>query len=161
MKQLKMIFGLLIIITVIISCSKTDYQESKDYSDFLNVELSSINNSLDDSVFLVKITNSINQEFEQVCVLDYELINKLSNEVFFSHEYVFNKKVPNSPILGYLNLQSGGDYNHVINLNNIGWDNQYYSDLESGDYNLVVSLYIQDPESPKNKVSSNILVIKK
>lgn len=125
------------------------------------MELSSINNSVNDSVYLVTITNSINEEFEQVCVLDYELINKSSNEVFFSHEYVFNKKVPNSGVLGYLNLQSGGDYNHVINLNDIGWNNHYYSDLESGEYNLVVSLYIQDPESPKNTVPSNIVVIKK
>ena len=161
MKQLNLIYGLLIISTLIISCSKNDYQGSNAYSDFLKVELSSINNSLRDSVFLVTITNSINEEFEQACVLDYELINKSTNIAFFSHEYIFNKKVPNSPMLGYLNLQSGGDYNHVINLNDIGWDNQYYNDLESGEYNLVVSLYVKDPESPKNKVSSNIVMIEK
>jgi hypothetical protein len=161
MKQLKIIFGFLIIGTVITSCSKNDYQGPKDYGDFLNVELSPINKSLNDSVYLVTITNSISEEFEQVCVLDYELFNKSSNESFISHEYVFNKKVVDSPVLGYLNLQSGGNYNHVINLNDIGWDNQYYSNLPSGDYDLIVSLYIQDPESPNNTVRSNIVVIKK
>jgi hypothetical protein len=161
MKQLKMIFGPLIISILIISCSKNDNQGSKVYSDFLNVELSSINNSLSDSVYLITITNSINEEFEEVCVLDYELRNQSKNEVFYSHEYILNKTVPNSPVLGYLNLQSGGNYNHVINLNDIGWDDQYYSDLESGEYNFIVSLDIKDPESPKNTVTSNIVVIKK
>jgi hypothetical protein len=50
---------------------------------------------------------------------------------------------------------------NVVNLNDLGWDDEYFSEIRSGEYNLFVSPYIQDPQSPDNSVRSNTILIKK
>ncbi len=70
-------------------------------------------------------------------------------------------RIPDDPSLGYLNIQGGGQFTKVSNINILDWKDKSLQNLENGDYILQVTLFIDDPFSPHNLVSSNKITFKK
>jgi hypothetical protein len=161
MKTTKLIISLLSLGLIVFSCSKSEDKASNNYSEYLKVELSTVHDSSADSVCEITILNTGGNEFEQECVLKYSLINKLTNEEYFSNEGIKNKLIINQPTYGLFNLQGGGNYHHLVHLSNLLWDNKAFSDLGKGNYDLRVTLYINDIDSPYNNIYSNALQITK
>jgi hypothetical protein len=132
-----------------------------NYSDYLKVELSSVYDSIADSVCEITILNTGGNEFEKECVLKYSLINKLTNEEYFSNEGIYNKHIIDQPTYGLFNLQGGGNYHYIVLLSSLLWDNKPFNDLGKGNYELKVTLFINDINSPYNNIYSNTLQITK
>jgi len=161
MKTTKLIISLLSMVLVVFSCSKSEDTVLNNYSDYLKVELSTVHDSSADSVCEITILNTGGNEFEKECVLKYSLINKLTNEELFSNEGIYNKHIIDQPTYGLFNLQGGGNYHDLVHLSSLLWDNKAFSDLGKGNYDLKVTLFINDIASPKNNVYSNTLPITK
>ncbi len=82
MKTTKLIISLLSMGLIVFSCSKSEDKVLNNYSDYLNVELSTVHDSSADSVCEITILNTSGNEFEKECVLKYSLINKLTSVHF-------------------------------------------------------------------------------
>jgi hypothetical protein len=151
--------GILITFLLILSCSKTEDKTIELYGDYLSIELNSINENFHDSIYEVKISNSKDLEFENECTLIFELVNPNSESlVLTSEENIINKRIPNNPSLGFLNIQNGGNYSKNYNLNELNWSGENLEQLQKVNYNLTVTLFINDPSSPTNRLTSNKLV---
>jgi hypothetical protein len=159
MKRINSLLCCLTIITVLISsCEQASDTYPEKYSGYLTVKMTSINNSVEDSIYQIEIVNSQNIVFEKDCNLIFSLTNIATAENYSSIEDVVNKKTPEDPGLGYLNLQNGGLFTVVSNINKLNWKGKY---INRGDYYLQVALFIDDPTSPENTIFSNRISFKK
>jgi len=150
---------LTIIAGAISSCDKaSDNSCPEMYGEYLTVNISPINDCVEDSIFKIEIVNSQNKVFEKDCNLIFSLRDMTATESYSSIEDVINKKIPEDPGLGVLNLQNGGIFTIVSNINQLAWQGKK---IYSGDYYLQVALFIDDPVSPDNTIFSNRIVVKK
>ena len=157
MRKINLFFSFLIIVLVLISCEKESDTNPEFYGKYLTVEIASINDNVEDTIYQIQIFNSQDKVFEQDCNLIFTLTDKSSGNVYTAEENVVNKKNPDDPSLGYLNLQGGGQFTIVSNLNQFDWTSSNLSDIETGNYDIQVTLFIDDPSSPNNLIHSNKL----
>lgn len=157
MKKTSLILSsVLISLLFITSCSKNESNDVEVYSEYLSVELDLVDEIIMEPIYTLQIRNSSTKIFEQQCTLIYSIIDQESNETITeSRQVVVNKRIPSDTSQGYLNIQSGGNYIQVANLNNLNWIGEDFIKLEVGEYILVVSLFIDDPSSPFNTIESN------
>jgi len=162
MIKIKFIFYCLpIIMVALFSCQKETDLCPELYREYLSVELTSINNKVEDTIYQIQIFNSQDKIFEQDCNLIYSLFGESSEIVLNAEENLVNMRIPDDPSLGYLNIQGGGQFTKVSNINILDWKDKSLQNLENGDYILQVTLFIDDPFSPHNLVSSNKITFKK
>ncbi len=158
MRKINLFFSFLIIVLVLISCEKESDTNPEFYGKYLTVEIASINDNVEDTIYQIQIFNSQDKVFEQDCNLIFKtLTDKSSGNVYTAEENVVNKRIPDDPSLGYLNLQGGGQFAIVSNLNQFDWTSSNLSDIETGNYDIQVTLFIDDPSSPNNLIHSNKL----
>ena len=157
MRKINLFFSFLIIVLVLISCEKESDTNPEFYGKYLTVEIASINDNVEDTIYQIQIFNSQDKVFEQDCNLIFTLTDKSSGNVYTAEENVVNKRIPDDPSLGYLNLQGGGQFAIVSNLNQFDWTSSNLSDIETGNYDIQVTLFIDDPSSPNNLIHSNKL----
>lgn len=150
-----------IIALALISCENESESDPEYYSEYLSLEISSINNNVEDTMYQIQVFNSQNKEFEKECNLIFSLTDESLENAYTAEENIVNKIIPDDPSLGYLNLQEGGQYTVVSNLNQMDWSGFKLNDIESGNYNLQVTLFIDDPSSPYNLIHSNKLAFTK
>ena len=158
MKKFSLIVILCLLIVTMINCDSDN--EIEHYGDYLTVEISSIGKTTIEN-YEIRISNSSNKTFEKECKLIFSLTNTSTGDYYMAEEKVINKRIDNDPSLGYLNLQSGGQFTVLSNINELVWQNNTADDLLAGEYNFRVSLIIDDPVSPYNKIHSNELTILK
>lgn len=154
-----LIISISITIISILSCNKSEDSTLELYSDYLTIEINSINENVQDSIYEVQILNSKDKVFENECLLIFELFETDSgNLILHSEENIINKKIPSNPSLGFLNIQNGGNYTQISNLRDLNWSGDNIDVLQKGNYTLTVTLFIKDPSSPTNRLTSNKLV---
>lgn len=160
MKKISILtISILITIVSILSCSKSEDKTIKLYSDYLTLEINSINKNVQDSIYEVQILNSRDVVFENECTLIFELFESVSKKtVLYSEENIINKRIPDNPSLGFLNIQNGGNYKQIYNLRELNWSGEHLDMIQKGNYTLTVTLLIKDPSSPANILTSNKLV---
>ena len=164
MRNSKIIISVLATILIFTNgCNKENVMVNEMYSDFISVELSSINNTITDTIYQIKISNSHNTVFEKDCYLRYTLAGESHTATFDAEENLVNKKVPDDQSLGYLNIQNGGVFTLVSNINELNWisSDPNVNYLEKGNYKIHVTLFIEDPSIPDNMISSNIIDFQK
>jgi hypothetical protein len=161
MRKINLFFSFLIIVLALISCEKESDNNPELYGEYLTVEIASINDNVVDSVYQIQIFNSQNKVFEKDCNLIFTLTNKSSENIYTAEENVVNKRIPDDPSLGYLNLQGGGQFTTVSDLNMLDWTGINFSEIETGNYDIQVTLFIEDPSSPNNLIHSNKLIFEK
>jgi len=152
---------LTVIVLALISCEKESDTKPELYGEYLTVEIASINKTVEDSVFQIQVFNSQDKVFEMDCNLIFTLTDEPLENVYTAEENVVNKRIPDDPSLGYLNLQGGGQFTIVSNINLLDWTGNDLNDIVTGNYKLQVTLFIDDPSSPNNMIHSNKLSFKK
>ncbi|MDK2979121.1 MAG: hypothetical protein PWP52_1835 [Bacteroidales bacterium] len=162
MKKNNLFFGCLTVIVIaLISCENESDTTPELYGEYLTVEINSINDNVEDTVFQIQIFNSQDKVFEKDCNLIFTLTDESLENVYTAEENVVNKRIPDDPSLGYLNLQSGGQFSMVSNINLLDWTVNNLNNIATGDYILQVTLFIDDPSTPNNLIHSNKLSFRK
>lgn len=151
---------LTVIVLGLNSCEETDYSPEQ-YGEYLTMEITSINDNIEDSIYQIQIFNSQNKTFEKDCKLVFSLTHESSEYHYTAETNIANKKIPDDPSLGYLNLQGGGHFTLVTDINQLNWIANNINYIETGNYELRVSLIIDDPSSPYNKIHSNTVSLTK
>jgi len=157
MRKISLLFIVSSFIVAITNCDSDSDNEIENYSDYLTVEMKSISEIIEDTIYEIKISNSLNKTFEKECKLFFSLTNMSTNDYYMAEEKVINKKIADNPSLGFLNLQSGGHFTIVSNINELFWQSNDLDELVPGDFEFQITLFIDDPVSPYNMVHSNKL----
>ena len=155
MKKISFLFLVSLLILTMTNCDSDSDNVVENYSDYLTVEMQSVNETVVDTNYEILISNSSNVTFQKECKLIFSLTNISTGDYYMAEEKVINKRIASDPSLGYLNLQSGGNYIVLSDINELVWQSNTVDNLLTGEYNFRVSLIIDDPVSPYNKVHSN------
>lgn len=153
--------GVLTSILTFLSCKKDQDPAIEMYNQYLTVQINSVNRNSRDSIYQIQVINSKDKVFEKECELIFTLTNDSDSIIIQSEEIVVNKRIPNDPSRGCLNIQNGGVFTQIVNLNELHWSIDKVDSIEKGVYNLTVNLFINDPSSPTNNLASNRILYQK
>ena len=159
MNTLKITFVIFFISILAISCNK-EKSASALYNSYISLTINSGTNLgfQSDSIIQIYLRNDSDNEFEQECTISYILKNKVFESSFTAETGFFNILIPQLPS-GQLKLIRRETQFFNINLSDLKWNNQTISQLPSGQYSIYVQLFIKDPLSPGNIITSNCLTI--
>lgn len=161
MKKLKIFCTLTILSFILLSCNKKQ-DTPEPYSSYISIEISKPITLGSDTGKIIQIylKNDSDKEFEKECIMTYALQDTISGEYYYSENKFSNKQIPDLPN-GVLNIPFRGTLFFNINLGNLIWKNLDFESIKPNQYLLFAQLFIKDPYSPMNLISSNrIKVIK-
>lgn len=148
-------------ILTFLSCKKDQDATVELYNQYLTIQINSVNSNPQDSIYQIQVVNSRDKVFEKECHFIFNLSDESGNVISQSKEIVVNKRISNDPSMGYLNIQNGGVFTQIVNLNDLHWSEDNLDSIENGVYTLSVYLFINDPSSPTNSLTSNRLLYHK
>ena len=159
MNTLKITFTIFFISILAITCDKGK-SASQLYNSYISLTINSGTNLgfQSDSIVQIYLRNNSDNVFERECTISYLVKNKVSGSNYNAETEFFNYLNPQLPS-GQLKLIRRDTQFFNINLTNLSWNNQTISQLPAGQYSIYVQLFIKDPSSPDNIITSNYLTI--
>jgi hypothetical protein len=159
MNTLKITFVIFFTSILAIGCNK-EKSASELYNSYISLTINSGTNLgfQSDSIVQIYLRNNSEHEFERECTISYVVKNQVSGSSFTAETEFFNVLNPQLPS-GQLKLIRRDTQFFNINLTSLSWNNQTIKQLPIGQYSIYVQVFIKDPSSPGNIITSNNLTI--
>jgi hypothetical protein len=159
MNTWKLAIGIFFISILFNGCNK-ELSNPESYSSYISLTINAGSNLgfQSDSIIQIYVRNDSDKEFEKECSMSYILKNQTTGLNYKTGTSFYNTQYPDLPT-GQLKLLKRDAQFFNINLSKMSWNDFFLSQLPTGQYSLYAQLFIKDPYSPMNIVTSNNIII--